>query len=569
MANEKTIDREGVINSIPTGTAALTKGLSILDLVADAEEPLRFMELLQRANLPKPTFVRILQTLVAYGLVAKDKERGTYSLGQRFLAMSHKYWDRFDLQQAASPELTRLSQELGETAAVCKLDRDSIVMLDTRSGDGINVKVESGRRAQLHSTAAGKSLLAALDPSVVHSILDKIPLERVTPNTITDPQLLQAELTITRARGYAVSIEEQMDGVNSVACAIQGQDGSPIGSIAVLGPSSRLDLSKIHPIGRELIAAARRITGHAGFVAITTSPRPRHRANRNQKIECVLPWGAQLGEAPIWHQKEERLYWVDMLHPGIYRFDPTTGKNEMFETGKLVSSVLFGNRGRMRAVTQDGIEKLNFENSILKPLVDPESKLDQNRLNDAKVGPVGSIWVGSMSLDASRPTGGLYRINSDLSISCQQRDLTVANGLDWSPDGKLFYFVDSIPGIIYVCNYDSTSDEIRDRKVFAEIPDKQGRPNGLCVDSDGGVWCAIWDGWCLNRYHPNGKLDLELDLPVPRPTSVAFGGGNFQTLFVTSARTRLPASTLAESPLSGGILACETGHSGLPVNYFG
>ena len=116
--------------TVPTGAAALAKGLRVLDLVADAEEPTRFAELLRRADLPKPTFVRILRTLVAFELVAQDKARGTYSLGRRFLEMSHGIWDKFDLQAAAVPELERLSRELGETVALCKLDGDKAIYLE-------------------------------------------------------------------------------------------------------------------------------------------------------------------------------------------------------------------------------------------------------------------------------------------------------------------------------------------------------------------------------------------------------------------------------------------------------
>ncbi len=546
----------------------MAKGLTVLGLVADAEEPLRFAELLRRSDLPKPTFARILRTLVAFGLVAQNEARGTYSLGRRFLEMSHRVWDSFDLRAAAAPELARLSRELGETVALCKLDGDEAIYLDERSGDGLNVRVDSGRRVPLHCTAAGKALVAELDPAVVRGLLDRLDLQRMTPKTITERAQLYADLTLTRARGYAVSSEEHLEGVNSVACAVAGHDGSPVGALVALGPSNRLDQARIHPAGRELMAAARRITGHAGAVAISPGPRPRGRHERTSGLACALPWGAQLGEAPVWHPGEQRLYWVDILHPAVYRFDPETGVNEACDPGKLVSAILFGADGSKRVASQDGIEALDFDNRRLSPYVDPENGFVRNRLNDAKVDPAGAIWVGSMCLDASKPSGGLYRVAPDGSVERKDSGITVANGLDWSPDYQTFYFVDTIPGRIYAYDFQPSTGVLSNKRAFAVIPDDEGRPDGLCVDAEGGVWCAIWDGWRVNRYGPDGSLDRVLDLPVPRPTSVAFGGVDLETLYITSARTRLPATTLAEAPLSGGIFACRPGPRGLPAGQF-
>lgn len=546
----------------------MAKGLTILDLVADARESLRFAELLRRSDLPKPTFARILRTLVAFELVAQDEVRGTYSLGRRFLEMSHRVWDSFDLQAAAAPELARLSHELGETVALCKLDGDEAVYLDERSGDGLNVRVDSGRRVPVHCTAAGKALLASLDPGLVRGLLDRLELRPMTPKTITDCAQLHADLTLTCARGYAVSSEEHLEGVNSVACAIAGPDSSPVGALVALGPSNRLDQTRIHPAGRELMAAARRITGHAGAVAISPGPRPRGRHERASDIACVLPWGAQLGEAPIWHSEEKRLYWVDILHPAVYRFDPETGVNDSCDPGKLVSAVLFGADGSKRVASQDGIESLDFDNCRLYPYVDPENGFVRNRLNDAKVGPGGAIWVGSMCLDASKPSGGLYRVAPGGGIERKDSGITVANGLDWSPDYRTLYFVDTIPGRIYAYDFQQRTGMLSNKREFAAVPDEEGRPNGLCIDEEGGVWCAIWDGWRVNRYAPDGRLDRVLDVPVPRPTSVTFGGVSLEIMYITSARTRLPATTLSEAPLSGGIFACTPGPRGLPAGKF-
>ncbi|MEM7442826.1 MAG: SMP-30/gluconolactonase/LRE family protein [Pseudomonadota bacterium] len=556
--------------TIPAGAAALAKGLTLLDTVANADQPLRFAELLRRSGLPKPTFVRILRTLSAFGLVRQDEAQGTYMLGPRFLELSHRVWDTFDLKSAAAGELERLSAELGETIALCRVDGDQVQYLDERSGDGLAVKVDTGRRVPMHCTAAGKALLASQDPAIARGLVHDLEMRRFTKNTLTSTDRLQADLTLTRARGYAVSYEEHLAGVNSVAVAITGQDGSPIGALVVLGPASRLDQSHIHPAGRELIAAARRITGHAGSFAISHRPRARSAiAEQIADLECVLPWGSQLGEAPIWHPQEQRLYWVDILYPAVHRFDPKTGLNESCETGKLISAIVFSADGRLLVASQDGIEFLDFDKGELGTLAIPEEGVSNNRLNDAKVGPGGAIWVGSMRLDASNPSGALYRVTADGQTDRKASGITVANGLYWSPDLKHFYFVDTVPGNIYVYDAAVGTGNLANRRVFANVPESDGRPDGLCTDSEGGVWCAIWDGWRVNRYTPDGRLDRVIDLPIPRPTSVAFGGADLKTLYITSARTRLAASTLSEAPLSGGLFACTPGVTGNPANTFG
>jgi sugar lactone lactonase YvrE len=259
---------------------------------------------------------------------------------------------------------------------------------------------------------------------------------------------------------------------------------------------------------------------------------------------------------------------VDILHPAVHRFDPATGRNETCETGKLVSAVIPVNEGRLLVASQDGVEWLDFASGRLTPFVSPEADIADNRLNDAKCGPDGAIWVGSMRIDASKPTGALYRINSAGTFEPKESGIIVSNGLGWSPDGRTFYFVDTVPGLIHAYDCNPLTGTLSNRREFARVPVADGRPDGLAVDAEGGVWCAIWDGWSVRRYLPNGKLDQVIDMPVPRPTSIAFGGPDLSTLFITSARTRLPASTLADAPLSGGLFSCRPGTAGAGIFVF-
>ncbi|MNL27325.1 L-arabinolactonase [compost metagenome] len=174
-----------------------------------------------------------------------------------------------------------------------------------------------------------------------------------------------------------------------------------------------------------------------------------------------------------------------------------------------------------------------------------------------------------MRIDASKQTGALYRIDETGAFERKEGGIIVSNGLGWSPDGRTFYFVDTVPGLIHAYDFNPATGTLSARREFARIPVADGRPDGLAVDAEGGVWCAIWDGWCVRRYLPNGKLDQVIDMPVPRPSSIAFGGPDLSTLFITSARTRLPASTLADAPLSGGLFSCRPGVAGAHISLFG
>jgi sugar lactone lactonase YvrE len=173
-----------------------------------------------------------------------------------------------------------------------------------------------------------------------------------------------------------------------------------------------------------------------------------------------------------------------------------------------------------------------------------------------------------MALDASTPSGRLYRVGAGGTCTEMDRGFIVSNGMDWSPDGRRFYFADSRAGAIYAYTFDVACGTAVGRRLFAGIAPEDGRPDGLAVDSAGTVWCALWDGWRIRGYRPDGTVLADLTLPTPRPTSVAFGGDDLRTLFITSARVRLPSRTLAEAPLSGGLFALRMDVPGKPCTAY-
>ncbi|HVL71864.1 MAG TPA: SMP-30/gluconolactonase/LRE family protein [Beijerinckiaceae bacterium] len=547
------------------GAQALRRGLSLLDIVAQSPRPLRFGEIAERANLPKGTAHRMLATLIEAGLLRVDERDQTYRLGFRLFEMAHRVWNAFDLRGAAEPELERLAQATGEAVRLAVLQGTEVLYVDQREvPQPVRLANGVGARASCHASGAGKALLAFLRPQERERIA-RAELAAYTPRTITDRKALERELDLTRARGYAVSFEEQVTGVASVAAPILDHRAEAIGAVAVVGPAYRLDLDRLHGFGRDVMEAARRISGNAGQIAVSldTAPRP-HAA---EDVAVAIPSTCFLGEGPVWLAEEGRLAFVDILAPAVHLGTPG-GALSTHRMGELVGAVAPRRGGGFVAAMQSGFFALNLASGESRLLAAPEADKPGNRFNDGKVDRAGRFWAGTMAMSPVQGEGALYRLDPDGRVSRMDHGFTVSNGLGWSPDDRRLYFTDSGPRRIFVYDFDLASGAVANRRLFAQVPEGAGVPDGLAVDAEGFVWSAHWDGWCITRYDPDGRIDRVVHLPVPRPTSCAFGGPDLSTLFITTARIRLSARQLAEAPLSGSVLSLEAGVRGQPETPF-
>ncbi|MEJ1160560.1 SMP-30/gluconolactonase/LRE family protein [Prosthecomicrobium sp. N25] len=550
------------------GAQALRRGLSLLDIVAD-EAGLRFSEIAERAGLTRATAHRMLSTLVEAGLLRVDERDQSYHLGFRLFEMAHRVWDQFDLRSAAEPELERLRDLAGETVRLAILDRDEILYVDQREAhQAVRLGNGVGGRAAAHASGAGKAILAHLEPLIREQLLNRLALRRFTPNTITDRADLAQHLDLTKARGYAVSFEEQNDGVSSVAAAILDHKARAIGAVAIVGPAYRLGLDRLHALGRDVMAAARRISGNAGQVAmsITTSPRPL--GPDRGDVASVVPTTAFLGEGPTWLPAERRIAFVDILAPAVIVADPADGSFQAHPMPELVSAVVPRRRGGWLVAMQTGLKAVDPDFGKVTTIAAPEAGKPGNRFNDGKCDRRGRFWAGTLAIDTTPGHGSLYRLDADGRCTRMDEGFHVSNGLGWSPDDRRFYFTDTGAGRIHVYDFDLETGTIANRRLFAEVAPGTGVPDGLAVDAEGFVWSAHWDGWCITRYDPDGRVDRVINLPVPRPTSCCFGGPDLSTLYVTSARIRLNAQQLAEAPLSGSVFAVQAGVRGLPETPF-
>lgn len=191
-------------------------------------------------------------------------------------------------------------------------------------------------------------------------------------------------------------------------------------------------------------------------------------------------------------------------------------------------------------------------------------------LNDGKCDPAGRLWIGSYSR-TGRPAAGLYRIDVDGSCERVRDHLTISNGLAWNLEGDRFFHVDTPTRAVRVALFDASRGLVGELETFADLRDAPGVPDGIATDVADGVWVAMFGGGQIRRYLPDGALDRIVDLPVTHPTSVAFGGADLRTLYVTSsaANHRLTPAMAATQPLAGAVFAISAPAPGSPVATFG
>jgi sugar lactone lactonase YvrE len=184
------------------------------------------------------------------------------------------------------------------------------------------------------------------------------------------------------------------------------------------------------------------------------------------------------------------------------------------------------------------------------------------RMNEGGCDPDGRFYCGSMAYDRRPGAGALYRLDPDRSVRIVLARLTISNGLDWSPDGSLAYYVDTDTFGVDVFDYDRDAG-LSGRRRFVETPDL--RPDGLTVDAEGGVWVALANGGAVRRYTSEGVRDATVELPVTKVTACTFGGPSLDQLFITTSRERLEPGA---EPLAGSLFRAEVGVAGLPAREF-
>jgi sugar lactone lactonase YvrE len=275
-----------------------------------------------------------------------------------------------------------------------------------------------------------------------------------------------------------------------------------------------------------------------------------------------------LSEGPRWDAERDELLWVDIIGSQLHR--ARLGADGLLD---VVASIQFDRFVGAVAPAAGGGYVLAAGGGFLfadgsgefRELAQPEAGRGEVRMNDGACDPQGRFWAGTMAYDESPGAGVLYRLELDGSCTTVLAELTISNGIGWSPEGTAMYLSDSGTGTIDVFEFDGSSGEIGGRRTIVQITEPGVAPDGLTVDDEGCIWVALWGGGALRRYSPEGSLLVTVPVPVERPTSCAFGGPDRATLFITTARHGLDESALARQPDAGRVFRVDgLGVSGAP-----
>ncbi|OAJ52403.1 gluconolactonase [Paraburkholderia ginsengiterrae] len=302
---------------------------------------------------------------------------------------------------------------------------------------------------------------------------------------------------------------------------------------------------------------------------------------RAERVEAAGQAPASVGESPVWRAAEQALYWVDIPARLIVRLRINSGRRTEWLLPEKVACIAFDRRGTVLAGCETGLFALTLPEAesaaasgggpvkvVPRKLAAPTFAFDDMRFNDGRCDRQGRFWSGTIVQDmaAAVPGGALYRFDERGVLSAPVVDaLITQNGLAWSPDGSTMYLSDSHPlrRLIWAFDYDIETGEPRNRRVFADLHDYAGRPDGAAVDADGCYWICANDAGLLLRFTPEGKLDRQIAVPATKPAMCAFGGRDLDTLFVTSIR---PAANASEH--DGHLFAVRPGVTGLPEPEF-
>lgn len=283
-----------------------------------------------------------------------------------------------------------------------------------------------------------------------------------------------------------------------------------------------------------------------------------------------------LGESPMWHPQEQVLYWCDIPARRLHRLDPVSGESRRWEFSVEPACCAPALGGGLVLGMRDGLWLFDPATSRRSRLAPAPYEQATERFNDGKADPQGRMWVGTIYEPREPAKAALYRWGAHQGLDRVAGDVTVSNGLAWSPDGATMYWSDTKAHAIYALDFVAQDGSLSRRRSFASFPKRLpdqplesygGRPDGAAVDSQGCYWVAMFEGRRLLRLSSAGEVLAEVRLPVQCPTMPCFGGADLKTLYITTASQGRPDAERRDQPLAGCVLALPVDVAGLPANF--
>lgn len=285
-------------------------------------------------------------------------------------------------------------------------------------------------------------------------------------------------------------------------------------------------------------------------------------------IEVVVDAGAEVGEGPSWDSRQNVVWWVDITRNLVHRYDPSSGHDSTIDVGQAVGAVVPRASGGLALAVQNGFALLDPETRQMDLIASVEKDRPGNRMNDAKCDTSGRLWGGTMAYDETPGAGAFYRLATDHTVVTILDHVTCSNGLGWSPDDRVMYYIDSGAQQVDSFDYESATGNVRNRRKLVSIPAEAGVPDGMAVDALGYIWVALWGGAAIRRFAPDGTLDQVVEIPAKQVTSCAFGGRDLTDLYITSACEGLAESELRAHPHSGALFVHHSAVAGQPTNSY-
>jgi sugar lactone lactonase YvrE len=279
--------------------------------------------------------------------------------------------------------------------------------------------------------------------------------------------------------------------------------------------------------------------------------------------ELLFDAKATLGEGPVWDARTQTLYWIDILNKRIY-----ANGDVLFELDESIGCLAPCKDGGLIFTKRSSFWTCDADSSHLTLLSTLTDEPSNNRFNDGKCDPRGRFLAGTMDLGEKDPNGSLYSFDGK-SAAKLLGDITISNGLTWSPDHKTFYYIDTPTHKVMAYDYDLETGAIANPRLVVRIPDEFGWPDGMTSDMQGNLWVAMWGGAQVTKWDPaTGQLLERIPVPAKNVSSCVFGGKDMNELYLTSARKGLDEATLSQYPLTGGVFRLDARVEGMPVFSF-
>ena len=283
--------------------------------------------------------------------------------------------------------------------------------------------------------------------------------------------------------------------------------------------------------------------------------------------ECIPNTSGDLGEGLLWDERNQTIMWVDAFKKIVNVWNPATKEIKSKEFDSLVTSIAKRESGGYVVAAGLKLIELN-ENLDLTGASPLEMPFDNVRTNDGNVDINGNYWVGAFANDAKPHQGNLRRISPNLDSKVFLKDITIANGMDWSPDNKIMYYIDTPTKKVSRFKFKTETSELEDELEPIDVSSYSGAPDGMCTDINGNLWVAFWGGGCIRKFSPTGELLAQVDLAATLVTNCAFGGPDLSTLYITCAVPTYEDFVTGEEPLAGSLFKAVVGTQGRLQNNF-